>query len=219
MEMAKNMRNLRAAREYVDAVVQRLRDDVLLKEVGQCELRSTSDGSDWKLHGGTIRGLGRISHDGRPWLIEVQPHSEGDVEVLPHSEGDAETPTPKRFDVAAMVLVRDCEFEAFYDYASVMQHVSGKVSGKVEIVRVDMLIGHPKGPDDVPELKVFDTKEFTGLALAKVSVGVLHQKFITEATAQAVRSCIEQAMTMRVAPLLATVLKGIAFPDFNKVQH
>ncbi|XP_050040241.2 uncharacterized protein [Dermacentor andersoni] len=208
--MAKNMRNLRAAREYVDVVMQRLRDDVRLQEMEPSELRSTGDGSDWKLHDGTVRGLGRVSHDGRPWLVEV----------LPHNEGDADAPTPEeRFDVAATVLVRDCEFEALYDYTGVAQQVSGKVTGKVEIVRVYMLIGHPKGPDDVPELKVFDTKEFMGLTLAKVSVGILHQKFITEATAQAVRSCIEQAMTSRVAPLLATVLKGIAFPDFTKVQH
>ncbi|KAH7969534.1 uncharacterized protein LOC119381526 [Rhipicephalus sanguineus] len=202
-----NRRNLRAVREYVDVVVRRLRNDVLLEDVGTAELRSTGDRCGWKLRDGTIRGLDHISHDGKPWLIQV-----------PHCEGDVGTTAPQRYDVAATVLVRDCDFEAVYYYAGTGQQVSGKVSGKVEIVRLDVVIAHPEGPGGTPEVKVFEAKEFTGLTLAKGNIGILHQKLITEVTAEAVRSCVAQAMTSRIAPLLTTVLKGIAYPEFTNMQ-
>ncbi|XP_075740867.1 uncharacterized protein LOC142787824 [Rhipicephalus microplus] len=205
--MAKNMWNLRAARDYLDIVVQRLRDDVLLRDVGTAELRSTGYHCGWRLRDGIIRGLDHISHDGKPWLIQV-----------PHGEGDVGTPSPQRFDVAGTVLVRDCDFEAVYDYAGLEQQFSGKVSGKVEMVRLDVVIAHSEAPGGMAEVKLFEAKEFTGLTVAKGSIGILHQKIITEVTTEAVRSCIAEAMTSRVAPLLTTVLKGIAYPEFTGMQ-
>ncbi|KAL1427511.1 hypothetical protein MTO96_017220 [Rhipicephalus appendiculatus] len=205
--MAKNMWNLRAAREYVDVVVRRLRDDALLQDVGTTELRSTGDHCGWKLRDGTIRGLG--PHQSRRQALA--------------DPGAAQRRRRRHTGAAALRRGRHgcwCATATSRPCTTMPgeQQLSGKVSGKVEIVRLDVVIAHPEGPGGMPEVKVFEAKEFTGLTLAKGNIGILHQKLITEVAAEAVRSCVAQAMTSRVAPLLTTVLKGIAYPEFNNTQ-
>lgn len=106
------------AREYIDAVMYYLRCDLMLHRVGTTELRSMAGHTGWLLHDGTFRGLGHIVHDGAPWPIEV-PH----WVIGP--------PLPQRYDVAAVMLIEDCEFEAFYEN-SYTRSIAGKVSGIVE---------------------------------------------------------------------------------------
>ncbi|XP_077560513.1 uncharacterized protein LOC144175304 [Haemaphysalis longicornis] len=209
--MAKNMRNIRKAREYVEDVMRRLRESSQLVEaVEPSELYTTDDG-DWKLQDGAIHGLARVGHDHKPYLLPAPPRGEERDE-----EGDAKAP-PARFDVALTVLVPDCEFDAWYEYEGAAQPMSGSLTGKVDMVRVDLVIGHPEKPGGGAELKVFDAKEFTGLEVSKLKVGLMQQKCISHAAAQAVRSCVALAMALRVAPILAGLLKEVPYPEFALV--
>lgn len=168
---------------------------------GDCSLREGFVG------GMMIRGLSRLGHDGRPWLKVAETcKEEGDQ--TPALEGSCS------LDLAATVLARDCEFDACYNFKDGDKQVSGRVCGKVEIVRIDLVIGHPTELDGAAELKVFEAKEFTGLTFSKMDAGMVHQKFIAEATAQVVRCCIDKLVSLRVAPLLVDVLRANAYPKF-----
>lgn len=127
--------NIRKAREYVEDVMRRLRESSQLVEaVEPSELYTTDDG-DWKLQDGAIHGLARVGHDHKPYLLPAPPRGEERDE-----EGDAKAP-PARFDVALTVLVPDCEFDAWYEYEGAAQPMSGSLTGKVDMVRVDLVIG------------------------------------------------------------------------------
>ncbi|KAH7968895.1 hypothetical protein HPB52_012282 [Rhipicephalus sanguineus] len=196
--------NLDRARKYVDVVMQRLRRDIVMQGVGMADLASPNDDcSAWELHSGTISGLERISHDGRPWPLKSPSNDVDDVG------------SPEHYDVAAVVLLHDVCFEALYDYTSPTQAVSGKVSGKIAIVRLDMIIGHPQGPDGAPEVILFEVTEYTRVGISKQSVGVLNEKIINEVTEKVVHTCIEDAMSYRVLPVLNSALKVIPYPNFT----
>ncbi|XP_037503711.2 uncharacterized protein LOC119378746 [Rhipicephalus sanguineus] len=183
--------------------MRRLRRDILVQGVGTAELQSPDDYcSAWELHSGTISGLERISHDGRPWPLRTPSNDVDDVG------------SPERFDVAAVVLLHDVCFQALYNYTSPTQVVSGQVSGKIAIVRLDMIIGHPQGPDGVPEVNLLEVTEYTRVGISKQSVGVLNEEIIKEATEKVVHTSIEDAMSYRVLPVLNSLLKAIPYPDF-----
>ncbi|KAH7976308.1 uncharacterized protein LOC119406775 [Rhipicephalus sanguineus] len=204
-DVAVSNENLDAARKYVDVVMQRLRRDIVMQGVGMADLRSPNDDcSAWELHSGTISGLERISHDSRPWPLKTPSNDVDDVG------------SPERYDVAAVVLLHDVCFEALYDYTSHTLAVSGKVSGKIAIVRLDMIIGRePQGPDGAPEVILFEVTEYTRVGISKQSVGVLNEKIINEVTEKVVHTCIEDAMSYRVLPVLNSALKVIPYPNFT----
>ncbi|KAL1432662.1 hypothetical protein MTO96_012879 [Rhipicephalus appendiculatus] len=134
----------------------------------------------------------------------------------PSDDGDVDdVGSPQRFDVAAVVLLHDVGFEAFYNYTSHTQTVEGQVSGKIAIVRLDMTIGHPETTDGVPEVNLFKVTEYTRVGIPKESVGVLNEKLIEKATEKVVHACIEDAMSYRVLPVLNNLLKAIPYPDFT----
>ncbi|KAH7982346.1 uncharacterized protein LOC119387150 [Rhipicephalus sanguineus] len=149
------------------------------------------------------RSRERISHDGRPWPLKTPSNDVDDVG------------SPERYDVVAVVLLHDVCFEALYDYTSHTLAVSGKVSGKIAIVRLDMIIGHPQGPDGAPEVILFEVTEYTRVGISKQSVGVLNEKIINEVTEKVVHTCIEDAMSYRVLPVLNSALKVIPYPNFT----
>ncbi|XP_037505055.1 uncharacterized protein LOC119381168 [Rhipicephalus sanguineus] len=205
-DVAVSSGNLDAARKYVNAVMRRLRRDILVQGVVTADLQSSvDDHSAWELVSGKIWGLERISHDGMPWPLK-SPSGDGDVD---------DVGSPERFDVAAVVLLHDICFEATYNYKSATQMASGQVSGKIAIVRLDMIIGHPQGPGGAPEAHVFEVTEYTRVGIPKKSVGVLNEKIISEATEKFVHTCIEDAMSYRVLPVLNNLLKAIPYPDFT----
>ncbi|KAH7955924.1 hypothetical protein HPB52_005149 [Rhipicephalus sanguineus] len=175
-DVAVSNENLDAARKYVDVVMQRLRRDIVMQGVGMADLRSPNDDcSAWELHSGTISGLERISHDGRPWPLKTPSNDVDDVG------------SPERYDVAAVVLLHDVCFEVLYDYTSHTLAVSGKVSGKLT-------------PRDQMALlrSSVEVTESTPRGDSKQSVGVLNGKIINEVTEKVVHTCIEDAMSTRV---------------------
>ncbi|KAH7969648.1 hypothetical protein HPB52_020821 [Rhipicephalus sanguineus] len=186
MDVAVSNENLDAARKYVDVVMRRLRRDILVQGVATAELQSPDDYcSAWELHSGTISGLERISHDGRPWPLKTPANDVDDVG------------SPERFDVAAVVLLHDVCFQALYNYTSPAQIVSD-----------------PQGRDGVPEVNLLEVTEYTRMGISKQSVGVLNEEIIKEATEKVVHTSIEDAMSYRVLPVLNSLLKAIPYPDF-----
>ncbi|KAK8773446.1 hypothetical protein V5799_012021, partial [Amblyomma americanum] len=116
--------NIIAARQYVGDVMRRLVEDPQLRAgVEPSDPLSSCDADcclrDGFVRGMAIRGLSRIGHDGKPWLKAGQ----------------------QGFDLAAMLLVRDCEFDACYNFKDGDKQVTGQVCGKVDMVRIDLVIG------------------------------------------------------------------------------
>ncbi|KAL1432664.1 hypothetical protein MTO96_012881 [Rhipicephalus appendiculatus] len=130
------------------------------------------------------------------------------IKVSPDDVG-----SPERFDISAVVLLRDVYFEASYDYTSPTQVVSGQVHGKIDTVSLDMIIGHPAGLG-VPEVISFKVTKYTGVRLSERSVGALNEKII-EATGKALNKCMEDAISHRVLPVLNNLLKTMPFPGFT----
>ncbi|KAL1432667.1 hypothetical protein MTO96_012883 [Rhipicephalus appendiculatus] len=197
------------------------------KALGRPPLQSLDDDhTAWDLHSGKIYGLDQISHDGRPWPVKT-PSDDSDVD---------DDSSPQRFDVAAVVLLHDICFEATYNYESPKQTVSGEVSGKIAVVRLDMIIGRkyptelvlyyyvqcsfdaetPRQQMAFPKVTLFEVTEYTRVGLSKKSVGVLNEKILNDATEKVVHTCIEDAMTYRVLPVLNNLLKAIPYPKFTQ---
>ncbi|KAH7939748.1 hypothetical protein HPB52_016925 [Rhipicephalus sanguineus] len=106
--------NLDAARKCVDAVIRRLRRHIFVQGVAKVDPQSLDDDcSAWEVHSGTIWGLERHSHDGRPWPLTALS-DDGDVD---------DVGSPARFDVA--VLMHDVPFGASHNCTSPTQTVSG----------------------------------------------------------------------------------------------
>lgn len=120
-------------------------------------------GSEWELRNGTISGMENVSHDGSPYPVAVLPEN---IDGAP-----LKTPVKVHYDVSASVLMLDIKFEAAYDYISPEQTVKGKVSGRIENVRLDMIIGHPQEPDGVPELNLLEVTAHSGMRLSKNCIG------------------------------------------------
>ncbi|KAH6937125.1 hypothetical protein HPB50_025746 [Hyalomma asiaticum] len=199
--------NLLRARKYVDTVLERLRSEMRRLGIGTAELRTMHAGSEWELRNGTITGMKNVSHDGSPYPIPVLPEN---IDGAPTKK-----PVKVKYDVWAALLMQDIEFEAAYDYISSEQTVKGKVSGRIENVRLHMIISHPLRPDGAPELTVLVVTLHSGVRLSEESIGVLNEKKLRDATEKVLGTCIEEAISSRVAPVLNEVLKGIAFPKFT----
>lgn len=103
----------------MDSVVQKLATSPELRTLIDPSCFSSEGKGDCQLQDGTIRGLCHFSHDGRPRLQKPTRDSKF------------------TFDVTATVLVKNVVFDAFYEFAS----VSGMLEGRVEIVRIHLLIG------------------------------------------------------------------------------
>ncbi|KAL3188619.1 hypothetical protein MRX96_022431 [Rhipicephalus microplus] len=141
------------------------------------------------------------ANDGRPWPLK--------------EPSDDDVGSPQRYDVSAVVLLQDVYFEASYTYTSAAQTASGTITGKIATVRLDVIIGHPKSQDGVPEVNVFEVTEYSCVRLPKKSVGVLNEKVIKEVTENIVHTCIEDALSSRVLPMLNNLLKAIPYPHFT----
>ncbi|KAL3188617.1 hypothetical protein MRX96_022429 [Rhipicephalus microplus] len=182
-DVAVSNENLDAARKYVDAVMHRLRREIVARGVDTAILQSQEDDhTEWELHSGRIRVV----------------------------DDDA----PQRYDVAAVVLLPDVCFEATYSYTSNTQTVSGQVTGKIAIVRLDLIIGRPERSDGFPEVSLFEVTEYTRVILPKNSLGVLNETIFKEAIEKVLHGCIGDAMSCLIVPVLSDVLKHVPYPNF-----
>ncbi|KAH6920700.1 hypothetical protein HPB50_028312 [Hyalomma asiaticum] len=199
--------NLLRACKYVDTVMERLRSEMGRLGIGTAEMRTMHAGSEWFLRNGTITGMENVSHDGSPYPVPVLPEN---IDGAP-----TKRPVKVKYDVSAALLLQDIKFEARYDYISAEQTVRGKVSGRLENVRLRLVIGHPQGPHGAPEVNHLVVTLHSGVRLSEDSIGVLNEKKLRDATAKVLGTCIEEAISSRVAPVLNEVLKGIAYPNWK----
>ncbi|XP_075742084.1 uncharacterized protein LOC142795001 [Rhipicephalus microplus] len=203
-DVAVSNENLDTARKYVDAVMHRLRREIVTRGVDTAILQSQEDDhTEWELHSGRIRGLGQITHDGRPWPLKA-----------PSDDSVVDDDAPQRYDVAAVVLLPDVCFEATYSYTSNTQTVSGQVTGKIAIVRLDLIIGRPERSDGFPEVSLFEVTEYTRVIVPKNSLGVLNETIFKEAIEKVLHGCIGDAMSCLIVPVLSDVLKHVPYPNF-----
>lgn len=109
--------------EYTDSVVEMLRTSPELATLIEPSSFCSEGRGDCLLQNGNIRGLSHFSHNKKPRL------------QVPNAKSSSVT-TATTFDVTGTVLVKDVLFDALYEYAS----VSGNLQGRVEIVRIDLVI-------------------------------------------------------------------------------
>ncbi|XP_064485946.1 uncharacterized protein LOC135398474 [Ornithodoros turicata] len=198
--MTRNIKNLLTVREYVDELVLKLQQSRDLQLALEPTVLETLDTDDCQLRNGQIHGLAKITHDKRPRLqLPTQSHT--------------------GFDVAATLLVKDITFEAAYEYTSAPLYVRGAVEGKVDVVRMELLIAGPQEMFNISTVKTFRVKEFTGVTVTKMSAGIPFQKHVAPRTTKAVRETITSAMANRATPVLQDTVARNSFPKFSTEEQ
>ncbi|KAH6936617.1 hypothetical protein HPB50_020341 [Hyalomma asiaticum] len=220
VELVTNQDQLRVLDRYTSAVVQSLCQKLQSRGRGTVEIQSSHSDPSLELLDGTIRGLDQIDHDGRPWLFKV-PSEREDL-----SANNAQA--REYFDVAAVLLIEDCEVEALYEYTAIFDYARSGISaasrsavlvnGNVREVRIGVVIEHPEGPGDLPMVKLFEPMHVSAPKLTHRKVGHLITRAVTKATKQLVRRCIDDEL-MRVADALNSVVEDIPYPDFANARR
>ncbi|KAG0425106.1 hypothetical protein HPB47_027707 [Ixodes persulcatus] len=152
---------------------------------------------DCQLQSGNVRGLCHLSHNRRLHL--QRSHEEDPGSPL---------------NVVATVLAKGVCFDAVYEYAALPLYLTGSLEGRLEMARMDLVIAAPANQGEQPTVKLFETKEFTGVNVSKLSAGLAFQKCIATVAIQAVKITIADVMTNKVAPFLNRTLKEVPYPDF-----
>ncbi|KAG0421975.1 hypothetical protein HPB47_002173 [Ixodes persulcatus] len=173
--------NLRSVGEYMNAVMLKIRANQELQTLIEPSALLPLPEGDCQLQSGNVHDLCHLSHNRRLHL--QRSHEEDPGSPL---------------NVVATVLAKGVCFDAVYEYAALPLYLTGSLEGRLEMARMDLVIAAPANQGEQPTVKVFETKEFTGVNVSKLSAGLAFQKYIATTAIQAVKITIADVMTNKV---------------------